>query len=233
MPDITITCPECGREYRLSEYAKVEGISCLTCGAILRKPRYEQGTGGLKLKSLGSILPPPVPASGAAVMAAVAIATPVAEAPASHPVPHHDIHHEGEAHDSPKWLSVVIATLVLAAFAGFQYFAKDLAQYETAYFWARNLLAAGSYLLVVMLAFQDGLGPGALCVVIPPYSLFYASSSIESAWVRGIFFGTVLAMVTEVYFIPDTSLVMAGGQAFQQMVAWVDGLMVSASESPR
>lgn len=232
MPDITIPCPECGREYRLSEYATVDGISCLTCGATLQKPKHCQGTGGLKLKSLQEYLPPPLPAPAGPALATAGVAPAAIVESTDHPVPHMDIHKEEPTRETPKWPSLVVAAAVLAALVGFQYFADRLDAYYVAYEWSRNLLIVGSYLMVVVVAFQDGLGPGALCLVIPPYTVFYATASVESAVIRGLFYGTVLALVAEVYFLPETSLAMVSGTVFSELVSWVDGLIVTASKPP-
>ena len=104
--------------------------------------------------------------------------------------------------------------------------------YLSYYVWLRNGLAAISYGLVVLLAFQDHWGPGLLSVCIPPYALLYTASSIESGVLRGLFFGIILVFAAEVHFLPEQAAMLAAGDAVNHLISNIDSLIVKASDSP-
>lgn len=231
MPDILIQCPECSREYKVSEYATVDNMMCMTCGAQLSRPSRLPGLAGAALRvkragrggGLGAVAPalPDVPDALA-----------IAGGPVVCPAPVVQVHRGEKVREQPRWLSLTVALLVLGALVAFQYFADRLDDYVTYYVWVRSGLALVAYGLVVMLAFQDHLGYGALCLVIPPYSLFYTAASVESGVLRGVFYAMVVAALTEVYFLPDHSALLAAGQVVNELIRDIDGLILKASESP-
>ncbi len=231
MPDVIIDCPECGREYKVSEYATVDGMTCLTCGAGLSMPEFERTTDGLKLKKQETLSKTPrmMPATPQPGVPMAATMVPSSE-PGDHPVPMGSIHEEVEIKELPKWMSIVVAVLLIGLFVGFQYKADDFDQFLSVYIWARSIFAAAAFILVVLIAYQDALAPGTMCLFIPPYTLFYTASSVESSLLRGLYFGMVVVLLTEIFFLPDESIVLAGGVMFGNMVEYVDGLIVAASD---
>jgi hypothetical protein len=228
MPDIAIKCSECDREYRVSEYATVDGMNCLTCGAGLQMPdsadssdlRLQQGRRSASPLPHSSVSPPKEDEGVVPVIASI------------HAMKQAGLKDEGKGREFPKWVPYAIALLVMGAFIGFQWKADEFGQYQTIYEWSRNIVALGSWLLVVLVAFQDGLGPGALCLFIPPYSLFYTMACVESALLRGVFYGILVSMVVETYLLQDHSIVLAMGTGMNAFIDHVDALMVKASDSP-
>ena len=231
MPDILIQCPECSREYKVSEYATVDNMKCVTCGAGLSRPSagYDSGLAPLRLKGAGR---PPKLAGVVPALPDVPDALAIAGGPVVYAAPMVNVHHTEEVQDARRWVAYVVALFVLGALVGFQYYSKQLESYLTYYIWARNGLAIGSYGLVVLLAFQDHFGPGLVCLFIPPYALFYTATSIESGILRGVFYGMMLVMVAEVYFLPDHSALLAVAELVNALIRDVDGLILKASESP-
>ena len=219
MPDITVTCPDCGREYQISEYATIEGLACHTCGASLSRPHMEAQQ-GLQLRKE---TPYTVPAAAAPADAG---------GPVVHPAPVVAVHHEEVVKESPKWLPWFVLLVVAGIFIGFQYKAEQFGTYTVYYTWGRNILTLLAYASVVLVAFQDSLGPGALCLLLPPYMLVYAGSSVESGVLRGLLFGITLTLVAETFLFPEQSLFVAMGGNMSELIDTVDGLIVKASDSP-
>lgn len=237
MPDIIIECPECHRDYTVSEYATLDGMTCVTCSAPLSMPESTGGTTNLRVRSARDApgismvapstpaAPPPMPESGEGqavpVVASIQAMTQAGLVP------------EGSNRVLPKWIAGVIALAVIVAFVSFQWKADDLSSSMLTYYeWGRNGLALGAWLVVVLVAFQDGLGPGVLCLVLPPYSLFYVMACVESHVLRGVFYGILISLCAETYLLQDHSIVLAAGVGLKDFIEHVDGLIVRASESP-
>ena len=229
MPDILIQCPDCSREYEVSEYATVDKMTCITCGASLIRPSNNSAQPNhLRVKSsTGSYT------NEAATRTIVPNELMTTRGgPVVYAAPQVNVHVSQEVSAPPRWVAWVVGTLVLAALIGFQYFFSQLDSYLTYYIWVRNLLGIAAYTLVVLLAFQDHLGPGALCLFIPPYTLLYTSSSVKSGIVRGVFYGMVIVFLSEIYFLPNQSLLLAFGDWLSEIIGQVDGLIKKAGESP-
>lgn len=231
MPDILIQCPECSREYKVSEYASVDSMRCVTCGAGLARPSEGELAVASQLRLRGHMTPPKLPGLAPA-LPDVPDALAIAGGPVVCAAPQVDIHRTEEVRSQPAWVSYLVGLLVLGVLIGFQYFSSQLDSYLTYYLWLRNGLAALSYGLVVLLAFQDHWGPGLISLVIPPYTLLYTASSVESGILRGLFYGMIVVFVAEVYFLPDNAAILAAGDAVNELIETVDGLIVKASDSP-
>lgn len=231
MPDILIQCPECSREYKVSEYAMVDSMTCVTCGATLARSSDDNfpDAGSLRLK--GRSVPPNLPGVAPA-LPDVPDALVIAGGPVVCAAPTVDVHQTEEVKDSNPRLSYLVGMLVVGVLLGFQYFSSELDSYLNYYLWLRNGLAAISYGLVVLLAFQDHWGPGLLSVMIPPYTLLYTASSVESNVLRGVFFGMVVVFSAELYFLTDHSAMLAAGEGISLLIEKTDALIVKASESP-
>jgi len=140
--------------------------------------------------------------------------------------------HEVILNHPRHWVSWFIAAVVAAAFIGFQYRANDFSQYMDHYIWSRNLFALFTYLTVVVVAFQDNLGPGALCLFVPPYMLYYTMSSIESSVLRGLFHAALIVLAVEIVLIPDHSILIGVGDTIGGAIDHVDALIQHASDKP-
>ena len=231
MPDILIQCPECSREFKISEYATLENMKCATCGAILSRPESAQRTRepSLRLKRGGR--PPRLPGV-APTLPDVPDALAIAGGPVVYAAPMVDVHQTEEIRDAPRWVSWAVALLVVGTLIGFQYFSQRLESYLAYYMWARSGLALAAYAMVVVLAFKDHVGPGLICLFLPPYALVYSASSVESGLLRGILYGMVIVLIAEVYFLPEHAALLAAADLVDRMIDNVDGLIIKASESP-
>jgi hypothetical protein len=228
MPDIIIPCRECGREHKISEYAIRQDMSCLTCGAELSKPSQAPAMGLRLATASGPAVPPPLRKGERPTLPQH-----VAASPGESTVPTIQTRPEvPESKESPHWLWLLVALTVGGLLVGFQYKADAWSEYLMMYEWTRTGVVSLAYLLVLLIAFQDGPGPGLLCLVIPPYSVIYAMTSVESRLLQGVFFGALVGLFAEVYFLPDHSILLAAMQEFEQVVAWGDSMLSAASGSP-
>ena len=213
----------------MSEYATVDKMTCMTCGANLCRPatsptqpnhlRVKSANGDCTNQAAArNSLPDELALGGGG--------------PVVYAAPQVNVHASEEVSAPPRWVAWVVGALVLAALIGFQYLSDQLDSYLTYYIWVRNLIGIAAYTLVVLLAFQDHVGPGALCLFIPPYTLLYTSSSVESGILRGAFYGIVIVFITEIYFLPEESLMLAFGYWLNEVIDDVDHLIIKAGESP-
>jgi hypothetical protein len=223
MPDVTISCSECAREYKISEYASVEGLACRTCGAKMSKPTHEKdSTLALRSSSSSQMLSDWHPDDD----------DQTASGPVVHPAPPVSTHHVEKVPHAPKWLAGIVMLIVAGILIGFQYKADLFQSYMGEYAIARNVVAAAAYLFVVLAAFQEHIGPGAGCLLFPPYAIVYSMTSVESWLLRGVLYGMVIGLVTETYLLPDDALFMSASKEMNSFIDSVDTMMVRASDSP-
>lgn len=213
----------------MSEYATVDKMTCMTCGANLCRPSNNTTQPNhLRVKSANGAYTN----QGTARNSHPDGLTMAGGGPVVYAAPQVNVHASEEVSAPPRWVAWVVGALVLAALIGFQYLSDQLDSYLTYYIWVRNLLGIAAYTFVVLLAFQDHLGPGALCLFIPPYTLLYTSSSVESGILRGAFYGMVIVFISEIYFLPDESLMLTFGHWLNEVIGDVDSLIIKAGESP-
>lgn len=232
MPDVIVTCRECGAERTVSEYADMERLACLVCRAPLNKPAKESRNLALGLRRPADPKAPPVPLTNVDPPGSANDPLSVVEevTSASTGLQNIDVH-AGRAQESKNrnWIAAVAFAVVALLLVGFQFKHEDLSRYMNVYEWTRTLMAGGVYLLVVLVAFQDSLGAGGLCLFLPPYTVMYTGASVESHVLRGVFFAVLFALCTEVYFIRDQSLAMAMAGSINGLIQTVDNLIVRAS----
>lgn len=139
--------------------------------------------------------------------------------------------HAGKAEESKNraWVATVVFAAVTLVFVGLQWKFDTLGAFQNYYLWGRIALALGVYLMVALVAFQDSAGTGSMCLFLPPYTVMYTSSNIESNVLRGAFFAVLVGLCTEVYFIRDQALATAMGSSISGLIQNVDNLIVRAS----
>ncbi len=224
MPDMTLRCPQCDCEYKISESVPAGGFPCRTCGAkMAKKPGPEEGS---KL-SLRRSTPPRIlsdwhPDDD----------NRTGSCPVVHPTPVIEPHDAPRVHHTPKWLAGLVMLVVAGLLTGFQYKADMLQNYMGEYSLARNIFFVATYLFVVLVAFQDRMGSGALCLLFPPYAIVYSITSVESWLLRGALYGVVIGLATEIYLLPESSLFMSAGKEINGVIDSVDAMIVRASGSP-
>ena len=229
MPDVAVQCPECGAERVVSEYATLGSFECLVCSASLEFPEATNSSGLSVRRNLG---PASVPVNLTTPDETQVLASEEeSERALKNAAPSVDVH-EGRVIEasSRAWLGYLGFSLVAALLIGFQWKQNDFSQYQDYYIWGRNVVALGSYFIVILVAFQDTTMAGLLCLFFFPYSLIYASNSLESYLLRGVFLASLMALMAEVYFFGSQSALSQMGDQFTNFVDSVDGLIKSASE---
>ena len=219
MPDIKVVCRECGREHKISEYAKIENLNCAECKAPLVLPKQVSAEASITVaqpKVPQPHAPNPPPAVHQVQVDTVSTASV------------HD--KEVEITKTPWWQAI----LGFAAVAGLMgYFLMHWQQYEgylQYYIWGRNIIFLGTSLLILVIAYHDSIGFGAVCIVFPPFMVWYAWTRLESHLLRGVFFGIVAVLVAEVYYLPEYAIALHVQHFLGELVVTIDGLIERAAE---
>jgi hypothetical protein len=134
--------------------------------------------------------------------------------------------------ESPAMLAIPALIVVTGAMVLFQFRSDAWSEYTLHYEFGRNILLVGIWLLLVLEAWRDSLGKGALSLLFPPYVMLYALRESESGLLRGAIFGMFLGLCTEAFLIPDAAILQSLGPAAQGMVDQVDSWIALASKEP-
>jgi hypothetical protein len=218
MPDITIVCKECGREHKISEYAKIEKMNCAGCSQPLEMPRKAAAQAGISVRQGPPKVPDKMPDAPKVVVESDTVSTSKV----------HD--KEVELSKPPLWQAVVCFGAVAGIMGYFLMHWQQYQGYLQYYLWARNILALGTIVLILVIAYHDAIGHGAVCLVFPPYMLWYAWTRLESYALRGLFFGIIAVLAAEVYYMPEYSVGLKIQEIAGNLVTTVDGLIERAAE---
>lgn len=217
MPDITIVCRECGREHKISEYAKIEKLNCAGCNAPLEMPGRKAPERSITVAQPKPKVPEKMPDAPKVVQSDTVATSSV-----------HDIEVEITR---PPWWQAVLCFAAVAGILG--YYLMHWQQYEgylQYYIWARNILGLGTTILIMVIAYHDAIGHGAVCLVFPPYMLWYAWTRLESYALRGLFFGVVAVLFAEIYYMPEYAVAIHLQEFLGGVVSTVDGLIERAAD---
>ena len=220
MPDITVVCRQCGREHKISEYAKIETLNCAECKAPLELPPKTAVRSGI------SVAPPKPKAPEKTTDALRAIKKAQSDTVSTSSV--HD--KEVELSKPPLWQAILGFAAVAGVLGYFLMHWQEYQGYLQYYIWARNILFLGSSLLLLVIAYHDAIGHGAVCVVFPPYMLWYAWTRLESYALRGVFFGIIAVLFAEIYYLPEYAIYTHVQHFLGELIQTVDGLIERAAE---
>jgi len=229
MADLTLTCSKCQAQTVVSEYAEPGAAICSACGTPLEMPAKKEES-GLRIRRMD----PASQTSLTGEQMAIDLAT-RAQAGAQTEDVLREVHKARTKVQavSPAWFWLVLLGLG-GGWIGWLYSlahgsAPELPfSYET----ARSVMTAIGWLAVLVVAFQESGGQGMLCLLLPFYILYYAFVRMEYHLLRGWFLAICLALVAEVYFIPDRSALNAAQTATNDFIAKVGGLIHRASDAP-
>jgi hypothetical protein len=127
------------------------------------------------------------------------------------------------------YLTFLIAAGILI---GLQYMMKERPDLSRMYELARIGVSTIGATLLLIVAFRDSTIQGLLCLFVLPYAIYYAVVRLESYWIRGVFIGVLIALGTELYFMPSQAIVTRAQQQTVVFIENVGGLINKASASP-
>ena len=127
-----------------------------------------------------------------------------------------------------QWPGLLVFLVLTGLMVGFQWRFSTYSEHLTVYLWTRNILALSAFALVLADAFQCGIGYAALCIAFPPYLVVYAITRLTSYNLRGMVFAVLAAVCTEMFFIPEHSIVFAMHQGMEEFIKTVDAMIVRA-----
>jgi hypothetical protein len=203
--DIVLKCVACGRENKVSEYASSETLVCASCHHTLDIPAVETKSGKLQMRRLENQQAEMLTgetknnATEEKIRRESAIASSAILG---------DVHKAREKAQRPHaFWSYLTFLLVGGSLVGLQYMLKQRPDLMETYEWARIGLGAIGAVLLLVVAFQDSVYQGLLCLFLLPYTIYYAAVRLEIYWIQGIFMGVVVALCAELYFIPSQAVI--------------------------
>ena len=205
MADIVVKCVSCGGENKVSEYASSETLVCVSCHHALEMPAVETKSGRLHMRKLEGQRTETLTGENKdnTVAEKVRIESAVASAAVLS-----NVHKVRETVKRPHaFWSYLTFLIVCGTLVGLQYMMKQRPDLMETYEWARiGFSVIGSVLLLVV-AFQDSTFQGLLCLLLLPYAIYYAAVRLETYWIQGIFMGVVVALCTELHFMPKQAFI--------------------------
>lgn len=227
MGDIRVNCGTCGQKYAVPDGITVMALKCLKCGTPVSLSSAASGDAKNMIAEPVKLTFARPPADGETAVIEREV---IVDAPAVNEVV------KNRRVSTGRDTSMLMGWLALLGVAGlmilFQWRYTEWAAFAPYYVVIRNSLLALVSLLLVLEAWEDGIGKGALSLFFPPYLVLYALQEADSRLVRGLFFGAVIALGAEVFLLPSHSLLMALGPALQGLTERVDGWIAVASREP-
>jgi hypothetical protein len=230
--DISLKCPKCGKQNKVSEYAAQGSVFCTSCQAPLDIPVSEKSL-RLTVRKIGHHQRETLSGRDAVTKDDQATRKSKARESAAVLGEVHKVRHKSK---TPNVVWMLVPFLILmAGLVGSQYMIK-------AHPWdspllhrfliGRTITYSLTYILVLLSAFEDSVGQGAICLFFPPYTLYYVFVRLEAYWLRGCFFAMCLSILAELYFVPAQAVIVMGQAHFNNFVDNVSGLVQRASEPP-
>ena len=233
MADIELQCEKCEHEMKVSEYVSDDTVSCPSCGEEIAITREEKKV-SLKLKKDGegaagmlteSAMPVAEPEEGEEP---IAVIDPVNVANVLK-----NVHKARSKTKSPKaWLGWFSFAFVAGIMITMQHMGQTNAAILEHYETVRLIMGPAIYITVIIASLQDGYLQCALCVLIPPYIIFYSLSRLESAVVAGAMIGLILSMGTEIYFMSDNSALLIAQDGLLVFIDDISNWIEAAGDAP-
>lgn len=219
MADILLTCPTCGKQTPISEYAAKKTAPCHACGKELSLPeRVKPGGGGLKLRKTAepATAATPLPstrngsgnhtaATGQSLKASASLARDIRRVKLDRML------------QALSWLVFI----VLAAALVFIRFRHALPGVPLDTIKQYGLIAVGmSYLVIIILALKDNMFDGLLSIIVPLYPFYYLFCLSSAVFVRAIVAALLLA------FGLDCALLLqaVGMEVYNKVNFWIQNV---------
>lgn len=206
MADIEIKCSACDRTVTVSEFADPDSLYCRSCGEKLQKPASTPAAAKKKhtvhkpeIRYEPSLLPPQEADRGQT----------------SEWLFHQRARKKKEA-DKPRKIFVGPAVLswalfaVLAAIMTTVRYRNVLPSEYLEYLRTYGPVAIGAFhILATLKAFKDSVFHGVLCVVFPPYSLYYVFLISDDFYMRAVYGGLLTGTGYDTFLILKTFVIWA------------------------
>lgn len=218
MADLQVVCPSCSTDNLFSEYSDPKSRLCRKCG---------QKLGDSPVQPLPGVTPePPAELKFQVTPQRATVGVPdVPTAGRSEPV-YEASRIRGSSPVLGFLVFLLLSALLIAPQAGF------LPEAMPYYMLARYGVVAVAFLLVVAEGFRFSAFAGFFCLLIPPYTLFFAGTRMESHWRKGVFFAMVAMMAAEMFFIPRDAMLQEAGAWVNQRIDAVSRGIQRAGEAP-
>ncbi len=235
MADKDMRCPLCGAGFKISEYVSAESVPCPECRQPVSLAEGQRARSALKLKTSPSSSPPPLPPppepkQKKSRLKKRDVHTPPTREPVATPA------NRPRAEEAPRTPRIIwgwiVFIVVSAAWIGLQYFSVKEGDIPDHYYWARLVVLPAVLLWVLIDAFQESYLPGILCIVLPPYLLYYALSRADSYLLRGAFSACLVMVLAEMYFIPEEAVITHGQAMVDSIIRGGANFIQRAGESP-
>ncbi len=216
MADLTLVCPACAKHVTISEYVEA-AIPCPQCGRKL--DRNTPLAPGVKPK-LASM-------TGRSSLISDKIRPEMVIAPAAEAVPPpSQLRARGrEQHERRQWWHYLLSWLLFIGLLGgllfWQWKGQTDAQVLGYYKALRWALAGGTWLAILVIAFQENWVQGTLNLLVPAYSVYYALNKLDQFYVRALYFAVLFALGAEFYFLPKETVFHIVQDALGR---WVEGV---------
>jgi hypothetical protein len=203
--DIVLKCRGCGKDNKVSEYASSEALVCAFCHHPLEVPAVETKSGKLQMRRLEGQRAETLTGETKDFVAEEKVRRESAVAAAA---VLGDVHKVRETVKRPHaFWSYLTFLIVCGSLVGLQYMLKQRPDLMETYEWVRIGFSALGATLLLVVAFQDSTFQGLLCLFLLPYAIYYAVVRVETYWIQGIFMGVVIALCSELYFIPKEAFI--------------------------
>lgn len=218
MADLQITCPACSTVNLFSEYSEPTARACRKCGKTLETVATEP-VPGAPVAPQGDLkfqVAPKKAQAGASDVPTAGRSTPV----------YNSKKIRGSSEALGFLVFLVLSVLLIAPQAGY------LPEAMPYYLLARYGVVAVAFLLVVAEAFRFSAFAGFFSLLIPPYTIFYAGTRLESHWRKGVFFAMVAMVAAELFFIPSQSLLNEAGDWANRRIDAVSKSIQRVGDAP-
>lgn len=232
MADITLKCPKCGKQNKVSEYAAQGSVACASCQAPLDIPASDSAL-HLQVRKIAHHQRETLTGRETVTKDDEADRTSKAQETAAVLGEVHKARHKTK---TPNFIWMLVPFLILTVgLIGWQHMIKlhpENGRWLHQFILTRSITYGLVYVLVLLAAFEDGVGQGALCLFIAPYTLYYVFVRLEAYWLRGCFLAMCLSILTELYYVPGQAVLTIGQAHFNDFINAVSTLVHRAGEPP-
>ena len=200
MADLEIKCTVCARTMTVSEFVDPDAIFCHSCGEQLQIPQKAQDkkTPSVKVahgKPLGLVPPKKELTENEQA----------AEEPPKewrfHTATKKDPSKDKKLRLSPALISTTIF-IILGSLCFYMRYRLNLPP-EQVFLLKRYspIIYAAFHILIALKAFGDSVFHGVLCILLPPYALYYLFLVSDDFYMRGVFGGILFAVGEDSFYI--------------------------------